>query len=412
MVTTFYPPYNFGGDGIGIQRFSRALARRGHEVTVLQDVDAYNLLGPQPDPPMPTQDDGVEVVHLRSSVKSLSVLLTQQLGRPVLNRGALRRFFEEREFDVINYHNVSLVGGPGVYDYGDAVKIQMAHEHWLVCPSHVLWRHGRELCDGRECFRCQLSYRRPPQLWRSTGLLERKLENVDAFIAMSEFSRDKHREFGFPRDMDVVNYFLPNREQTGGPPSTSPHDRPYCLFVGRLEKIKGLDDILPVFRGYEHADLVILGDGEYRPELERLAAGQDNVHFMGRLPPEELDRYYEHALALVVPSVCFETFGIIVIESFRQGTPVLARNIGPLPETIGRSGAGATFETGEEFLAELEKLRSDPALRAELGRRALESFDRLWSEDAVIPQYLEVVRKAAVKRGRHDVAERLASDSA
>ncbi|MEM1248883.1 MAG: glycosyltransferase family 4 protein [Acidobacteriota bacterium] len=409
MVTTYYPPYNFGGDGIGIQRFSRALVRRGHQVTVLQDIDGYNSLSPTPDPPLPAEDDGVEVVRIRSRVGALSVLMTHQFGRPLFNRGALKRFFAEREFDVINYHNVSLVGGPGVYDLGDAVKVQMAHEHWLVCPTHVLWRHGRELCDGRQCVRCQLSYKRPPQLWRSTGLLERKLTNVDACIAMSEFSQAKHREFGFPRDMEVVNYFLPNREDAASSPTTNPHERPYCLFVGRLEKIKGLDDIIPAFRDYPHADLLILGDGEYRPELERLARGQSNVRFLGRLAPEELDRYYEHALALVVPSVCFETFGIIVIEAFRQGTPVLARNIGPLPETLARSGAGATFDDGEQFLAELEKIRLDPELRAELGHRGTEAFDRLWSEDAVLPQYLEVVRKAAVARGREDVAERLTS---
>ena len=63
------------------------------------------------------------------------------------------------------------IGGPGCSRYGgDAVKLYMAHEHWLVCPTHVLWRHGRELCTGRECLRCTLRYQRPPQLWRYTGL--------------------------------------------------------------------------------------------------------------------------------------------------------------------------------------------------------------------------------------------------
>jgi hypothetical protein len=46
MVTTFYPPFNFGGDGIAVQRLSRALVQRGHEVTVIHDVDAYRLLAP------------------------------------------------------------------------------------------------------------------------------------------------------------------------------------------------------------------------------------------------------------------------------------------------------------------------------------------------------------------------------
>ena len=50
MLTTFYPPYNFGGDGIGTQRLAHALVRRGHQVTVIHDVDAYNSLHKGPEP--------------------------------------------------------------------------------------------------------------------------------------------------------------------------------------------------------------------------------------------------------------------------------------------------------------------------------------------------------------------------
>jgi hypothetical protein len=99
----------------------------------------------------------------------LSVLLTQQTGRSIVHRRTMRRLMRSGNFDVINFHNISLAGGPGILSEGQAVKLYMAHEHWLVCPSHVLWRHQREACTGRECLQCVLSYRRPPQLWRSTG---------------------------------------------------------------------------------------------------------------------------------------------------------------------------------------------------------------------------------------------------
>ena len=91
MFTTFYPPHSFGGDAIGIQRLARALVRRGHHVTVVHDVDAYNALHPGPEPkPASDVDEGVEVVRLRSGAGLLSPLLTQQLGRPVLNGGRIR----------------------------------------------------------------------------------------------------------------------------------------------------------------------------------------------------------------------------------------------------------------------------------------------------------------------------------
>ncbi len=410
MVTTFYPPYNFGGDGIGVQRLARAVAKAGHEVTVIHDVDAYGALTdhrPEAEPEL----DGIEVVSLRSDLGIVSALLTQQTGRPVVNRKRIRRLFEQGRFDVINFHNVSLVGGPGILAEGDAVKVYTAHEHWLVCPTHVLWRHKRELCTGRECLRCSLHYRRPPQLWRHTGYLDRQLAHVDAFIAKSRFSREKHMEFGFSRDMEVMPYFLPERAASDAAPGgPSPHPRPFFLFVGRLEAIKGLQDVIPAFGEYRDADLLIAGDGEYADALRALAEGIDRVRFLGRVAPGELRRYYEHALALIVPSICYETFGIILIEAFREGTPVVARRIGPFPEILETCPAGALFSNSEELLSALRGLQSDAETRDTLGRVAREGFEKHWSEEAVLPQYFDIVRRAAERAGKRGVAAALAQE--
>ncbi len=399
FVTTFYPPHNFGGDGIGIQRLARGLVKAGHHVTVIHDVDAYNVLHKGAEPLPQSEPEGLEVIRLRSGLGLLSPLLTQQLGRPVINGGRIAQILDEGKFDVVNFHNISLAGGPGILKYGTGLKLYMAHEHWLVCPTHVLWRHNREVCTGRECLKCQLVYRRPPQLWRRTALLERELHHVDAFIAMSEFSRQKHKEFGFPREMEVLPYFLPDPERGGARVGgASPHPRPYFLFVGRLEKIKGLDDVIPVFRDYPAADLVIAGDGEYAGTLQAKAAGMDNVRFLGRVALEELRRYYEHAIALVVPSVCFETFGIILIEAFKQSTPVIARRIGPFPEIVETAGGGELFSTRDELVAAMHRLQDDPARRDGLARAGYQAYVARWSESAVIPQYLEIVAAAARRK--------------
>jgi glycosyltransferase involved in cell wall biosynthesis len=405
MVTTFYPPYSFGGDGIGILRLSRALVRRGHQVTVIYDAGAYGMLAGRL-PSLKPFDDGVELVTLRSRLGTLSCLLTQQTGRPVVHGTRIARVLDEGQFDVINFHNVSLVGGPGVLRAGRAVKLYMAHDHWLVCPTHALWRHGREVCTGRECLRCVARYRRPPQLWRYTGYLQRELRHVDAFIAPSEFSRAKHREFGFPRDMEVVPYFVPDADPAPANAGAPPHDRPYFLFVGRLEKIKGLDDVIPVFRDYSDADLLIAGDGTYGETLRRLAADVPRVKFVGWVAPEELGCYYAHAVALIVPSVCFETFGIVIIEAFRHGTPVVARRIGSFPEIVERAG-GELFWTPDELLAAMRRLQAEPGRRERLGHAAFEAVGRHWSERAVVPQYLDVVRRAAVEKGATRVVDLL-----
>ena len=411
MFTTFYPPYSFGGDAIGIQRLSRALVRRGHHVTVVHDADAFNSLHKGAEPAPIPNDEGVEVIGLRSGLGIVSPLLTQQLGRPVVNANRISAILNKGAYDVVNYHNVSLVGGPGLFRYGgDAVTLYMAHEHWLICPMHVLWRNGRERCEKPECFKCTLTYRRPPQLWRQTGLLEREASRVDAFIAMSEFSRDMHRSRGFSREMEVLPYFLPDPESSGIPEAVgpSPHARPFFFFAGRLELIKGLQDVIPVFARYPGADLLIAGDGEYAATLREQAAGMPNVRFLGRISPDDLSNYYRHSIATIVPSVCYETFGIVLIEAFRQGAPVIARRLGPFPEIVERSGGGELFQTTEELVIAMQRLQADPAHRARLARAGYRGYVERWSESAVIPQYLGIVRRAAARRNQRAVLDALA----
>jgi glycosyltransferase involved in cell wall biosynthesis len=407
MLTTFYPPHNFGGDGIGIQRLSRALARLGCEVTVVHDTDAWRVLADGPEPEPATETAGIEVIRLKSGAPLFATLLTQQVGRPVVNGGRIAKLLDEGGFDVVNFHNVSLIGGPGIWKYGHGLKLQMAHEHWLVCPTHVLWRMGRERCDARRCLRCTLAHKRPPQLWRWTGHLEREARHVDVFIAMSEFSRRKHAEFGFTREMEVLPYFLPDVDRDSSPqplPTPSVHDRPFFLFVGRLELIKGLDDVIRAFHRIDGADLLVAGDGEYGATLKALAAGNPRIRFLGRVDPDRLPGYYRAALALVVPSVCFETFGIILIEAFRQGTPVVARRLGPFPEIVQAAAAGELFDTEEDLVEALRRFIGDGARRRRFGERAREAFQRHWCESVVVPRYLDIVARAAEKRGNTDLA--------
>lgn len=411
MVTTFYPPYHFGGDAVFVQRLSRALVRRGHRVDVVHDADAFRLLAAREPAGESPEPDGLTVHTLASRFPWASCLATHQTGRPLVHGRRLRSLLEDPRFDVVMFHNVSLVGGPECLAWGDALKLYMAHEHWLVCPTHVLWRHDREPCDRRECLRCLAHHRRPPQLWRTTGLLERRLAHVDALISPSAFSAAKHREFGLARDLEVIPYFLP--DPAAAPATGSDEEaggRPYFLFVGRLEKLKGLQDVLPHFRGPGEAELLVVGRGGFEEELERRAAGC-RVRFLGFKTPGELRSLYRGARAVVVPSLCFETFGIVILEAFREGTPVIARDLGPFTEIVQGSGGGHLFGSDEELGASLARLAGDRDLRARLGAAGRRALEEKWVERAAVPRYLDLVRRVAERRGRPEVARRATGES-
>jgi glycosyltransferase involved in cell wall biosynthesis len=420
MVTTFYPPYHFGGDAVFIRRLTHALARRGHEVEVIHDVDAYDLFQSGEAPSALEEPDGVVTHPLRSANRplgTLSCLLTHQLGRPVIHGARIRSILERGDFDVIHFHNLSLVGGPKALRYGDAIKLYMAHEHWLVCPTHVLWRHARELCDEKQCLRCSLHHHRPPQLWRHTGLLERETEQLDAILSPSAFSAAKHREFGFPHEFEVMPYFLPDLDsadiESATPLDAAPAwERPYFLFVGRLEQIKGLQDVIPHFATDAPADLVVIGTGDYEAQLQELARSSPRVHFLGRLTPEAIRPFYRDAIATVVPSLCYETFGIVVLESFREATPVIVRRLGPLPEVVEPVGGGLTFETEDELGAALQRLTDVPGLGEAMGAAGHEGLRARWLESCVLEQYFGIISRAAEQRKHERVLKRLGSTEA
>lgn len=405
MVTTFYPPYNFGGDGIYVERLAHALVRRGHHVEVIHDTDAYRMLaGTDPAPPA-AGTGGVTVHRLASRLPALASLAVQQTGRPVAHGAKLRALLGHR-FDAIHFHNVSLIGGPGVWSCGTGVKLHTAHEHWLVCPSHILWRDNREICDEKRCLTCVLRHGRPPQLWRATDLIASRAKEVDAFLMLSRSAMENHRRFGFRAPMTVVPSFLPDAPDLPPAPAAEP---PYFLFVGRLEVIKGLQDAIPAFGPDAPAELRIAGTGAYEGELRRLAAGSPKVRFLGRQPMEALRGLYRGAIATLTPSRCYEVFPMVVLEAFREESPIVARDLGPYPEIVAATGGGLLFSTPEELRAALHRLAADPGLARAMGRKGRAGLDALWSERVAMEAYFGAIRAAAERRGLADTAARAAA---
>lgn len=393
MVTTFYPPYHFGGDAQLVRQLTHSIASRGHQVTVIHDRDAHHMLSGGSEPAPLDEPNGVEVIGLRSRIASLSCLATQQLGRPLVHGRKIRQILD-RGFDVIHFHNISLVGGPGVLAYGDAVKLYTTHEHWLVCESHILWRHNREICTGRQCLRCVLRHRRPPQLWRATGLLKRNARHVDAFLAPSKFCANKHREYGFDQEMQVLPNFLPDIESLPAEPHAgNAPPRPFFLFVGRLEKIKGLQEVIPHFVGDGSSDLWIAGSGTYEAELRDVANGSSRVRFLGHQTQEQLRGIYQRARAVLVPSICYEVFPMVVLEAFREGAPVIARDLGPLPEIVNESQGGMLFKTSAELKDILARLEHDDDFCAQLGNAGRKAFETKWSEPIIMQRYFDLIER-------------------
>ena len=384
-----------------IYRLSNELARRGHTVDVFHCEDSFMLLnGASPSGDFPNHPN-VNVTRLKSGKGFLSPLLTQQTGLPIFKR-QLKDALENNGYDVIHYHNMSLIG-INALKYGSAIKLYTTHEHWLICPMHVLWKFNREVCTKQSCFRCQVAGKRPPQLWRQTNLLESSLKHVDCFLSPSRFTMGKHLDGGLKVPIRQMPYFLPTPPEAAPPEAAADNslttgERPYFLFVGRLEEIKGLQNIIPVFRNQKKYNLLVAGDGEFREALSTLAGDSPNIKFLGRLNQDQLGALYGSARAVIVPSICYETFGIIIIEAFARKTPVIVNNLGALPEVVEDSGGGFIYENVDQLEDAMNKLASDPGLRKELGDKGHAAYRKYWDEEAHLERYLGLVKELQAQR--------------
>ena len=401
MITTFYPPHAFGGDGVFVWRLSNCLAAAGHTVEVIHCLDSYRAVGGQALPAGWDNHPNITLRSLHSSVGTLSPLVTYFTGRPNFKAQQLRVLLADGQFDVIHFHNISLVGGPAILAYGDALKLYTLHEHWLVCPTHVLYKFNREPCVKPSCFACTVAHGRPPQLWRYSGLLQRSLAHVDSFIAPSQFTRQRHREAGIDRPMAYLPHGLDGtwtvRSSVGRADAIVP-ERPYFLFVGRLEKLKGTHKLIAHFINQSAVDLLIIGQGNEEAALRTLAANSPHVHFAGWRQGEMLKAAYAHAIATVVPSLTYETFGLVVIESFSQGTPAIVHDLGALPELIDASGGGMIFRNEQELGIALETLLHNPALRNRMGDAGRLAFEERWTQERHLEGYMELIDGLQVSR--------------
>lgn len=396
MVTTFFGPHAFGGDAIYVDRLVRALLRQGHEVEVVYSVDAFHAAGGRAErlyeaPP------GLRVHALESAAGFLAPLWSQQTGR-LPPRSPLRRIVSEGAFDVVHFHNASLMGAPAALEVGredGLVRLLSAHEHWLVCPMHILWKLDREVCEKPQCVRCTLQGRRLPQLWRYTALRDRALASLDAVICGSEAMIENHRARGITAPLVHIPTFVPPEWAAAVPERRA---RPTFVIAGRLIKAKGLQDVIPLMARLPAADLVIAGDGPYESELRALADPLPNVELVGQLDGGRTAALLAGARAAIVPSLCHEAFANVPMEAFSVGTPVVARRLGALEEVVERSGGGLLFSTAEELLTALEVLLEDEALARRLGEAGREANARLWSEEAHLAAYLGLIESLVEER--------------
>lgn len=388
IVHWLYEPNFLGGGERIVQTLAEGLVVEGHEVVVVTTVPGW-----------------------RTSIASIRGVKVYYIGlRNVywyLNAGAKRRFLKPL-WHILDLNNIAMarevakvmdierpdiVHSHGLEGFSTAVWrpvkarglpcIHSMHSYYLLCPRATLFRRGKNCVTL--CGQCRVF----------ASVRRRMAEKLDAVIGCSRFIVNRHLDFSFFRKTPlrevVYHGYAPG---SVSPPRRRRSGKLRVGFLGRLDHTKGIEVLIgaaaPLLK---ECELQIAGKGApaFVEKLKERAASLA-VQFVGFVKAEA---FLSEVDVLVVPSLWNEPSGMVIIEAFAQGVPVIGSNRGGIPECIEENKTGFLFspEHPETLTAALERFISDRDLLARMQVDAL-SRSRELLPKRMIDGYLAVYGKA------------------
>ncbi|MBA8985819.1 MULTISPECIES: glycosyltransferase family 4 protein [Sphingobacterium] len=256
--------------------------------------------------------------------------------------------------DIIHIHNMHYALGPLFILHIQKMKIPMLmtlHNFRLICPSATLFYDGNIYLnsinsdfpwDAVKKKVLENSYFKT--FWTAfTYWIHRKRGTFNAisrFITLSEFSKSifAKSKLNVPLDKFVVK---PNFVKVAEVTKEYPSD--YFVYVGRLSEEKGIIPLLHAWKATDHK-IKIFGTGPLQKEVELIVSNSPNMQYMGFQDKQTLSNQIASASAVIVPSVCYESMPLAVLEAYALGTPVIASSIGILTEMVVPLYTGLLFD--------------------------------------------------------------------
>jgi len=315
----------------------------------------------------------------------------------------LRSLIRQKQPEIAHFHNTFPLISPSAYyaarDEGVAV-IQTLHNYRLLCPNALFFREGRvcEDCLGRVfpipgvVHGCYRGNRRDSAMVAATTsfhtILGTWTKAVDKFIVISQFAMNKFIQGGLPAEKLALKCnFLHSVPEPGEGKGG------YAVYVGRLSIEKGLGVLLEAWRRLDRQiPLKILGDGPMAGLVTEAAREMPEIEWLGRRPSHEVYEIVGNAAFLVFPSEWYETFGQVAIEAFAKGTPVIASNIGAIPELVQPERNGLLFRPSDptDLAAKIDWLLAHPQQLAQMRLTARAEFESKYTADNNYQRLIEI----------------------
>lgn len=392
MTSSYYPPYHVGGDAVHVKYLSEELVKLGHKVHVMFSLDAYRYKKPNFKGSLNEieESNGVILHPLQSPLGKLDLYLTYLLGRSSHVKKRFRKLLGEIKPDVVHHHNIFFLGYELLKKQGNYANLYTAHDYWLICQGYDF---RQDECRHRNCLSCILLSKKPPQVWRSSKGFGKAVGDIDTIIVPSNYMKKKLAEW-LPVKANIV--LIPNFAPS---PLTNIKDSGYLnyfLFVGRVEKYKGICNLVKIFKKYSKeidAKLLIVGDGIHKRKIEEYIAKnklENKIIVFGWVNDRMLlQSLYKDALALILPTTAPENNPLVAIEALSMGTLVIGTNSGGLGELIGKVDKNLIFKGNG--LDEIKKVLENKNLHSK--DRIKEAYNQWYSPEGYLREYAKIINK-------------------
>lgn len=348
ILTTFYPPYHIGGDGVHAYQLTNELSKIGHEVHVIHLLDSYLIKRNEPRNGVYPNGSRVTIHAIKSPYGIFSLLNACILGKSFFIEKNIRNIIADVDPDIIHHHNVAGFG-PGVFKYNATNVLYTAHDYWSICPIGTMSKPDGNFCYNKHfCTYCTIKAKRPLQLWRYADLVRKNISNVNTIISPSEFIKKALEQNGLKQRIVCIPNFVPFPQYVADKP-VYPFD--YFLFVGSLEQHKGILELIDIYININSTSkLLVVGTGSLEAAIAKkilINNCSDRIILLGDVEDSVLNNLYAYAQALIIPSIWPENNPLVALEAIASGTPIIVSDQGGLPEIASKMDSSLIFQKND-----------------------------------------------------------------